>query len=564
MARIGAACYGCGGAIGLFASFVMSDHRPLGAIRALSACAVLLGAGVALVGVRLPRWAAFALTQAAVPLIAAAIWVQRARPEGAAGAPLLLLVSLFTFTFFDRAAWLVSSVLVVGTLLVARLDWHALPWVTVVMQAGLNLLVGVVVGWLVRAAAAAETDPLTGLVNARGFQRALTAALERPDGQPVTVAFLDLDGFTALNQQRGRAGGERLLATLGRTWAACAADTGAVISRPGGDEFAVILRHGDATAMATLLQRLRAAAPEGARFSAGVTVSTPADTALLVAGRADAALHRAKRDGAGQTVFDEDVSCGDVYALTEGLAAGEFSVAYQPVVDPRTYRLTGAEALLRWARPGRGPVPPDQFIPVAERSGFILTLGGWVLDQACREAASWPAEAAARIAVNVSGAELNQPDYCGQVQRTLLAAGLPADRLVLEVTESTFEAESPLALETLRQLRKTGVKIAIDDFGTGYSSLSRVQQLPADILKIDRSFLSPARSAAQPAPIVAAVTALAHTLGLQVVAEGVETGQHAELLAQYGCDEGQGWYFGRPAGPQALRAQFALQPLPER
>jgi diguanylate cyclase (GGDEF)-like protein len=440
-----------------------------------------------------------------------------------------------------------------------------LPWTAVIAMSAQNVIIAVILGWLVRAAARAETDDLTGLPDRRGFERALSFALDRVTrtDRPLSLAFLDLDDFTALNEHQGNAAGDQLLHGVAQEWSALAgADV--LLARYRGDRFAMLLpaSTGEATA---LLERFRAEGRTAVQFSAGIAGRRPDDTPAALSGRAEAALDEARRAG-GERVFCSADAAADTWTeMAAALTAGEFTVAYQPIVDLPAGQVTGAEALLRWNRPGHGSVPPDDFIPQAERSGFITELGRFVLESACREAATWSREVPAKITVNVSGRELHQPGYYEQVTTTLILTGLPPERLVLEVTESMLEADSPVALATLRRLRALGIRIAVDDFGTGWSSLSRLDHLPADILKIDRSFVAAIPPDATSAPLVAAITALAMALGLRTVAEGIEEPHQAKLLARHGCDEGQGWLYGRPGDGalirEALRQRAGAGPI---
>ncbi|TQS39587.1 putative bifunctional diguanylate cyclase/phosphodiesterase, partial [Cryptosporangium phraense] len=323
-----------------------------------------------------------------------------------------------------------------------------------------------------------------------------------------------------------------------------------VVARTGGDRFALVVPASAADTLA-LLERFRA--DDRTPFSAGVAGWRPGDTPATLCGRADAALDEARRAGGSRIFCSADTAADDWAEMAAALSAGEFTVAYQPITDLSSGAVTGAEALIRWTRPGRGPVPPIDFIPRAERSGFIVELGRFVLETACREAATWTRAVPAKVTVNVSGRELHRHDYYEQVTEVLIATGLPPERLVLEVTESMLEADSPVALTTLHRLRALGIRIAIDDFGTGWSSLSRLDHLPADILKIDRSFVAAIPPEATSAPLIAAITALAAALGLRTVGEGVEEVHQAALLARHGCDEGQGWLHGRPGDGAIIR-----------
>ena len=552
MASIAGASYLVGGVIGLLSAF-LGDGDDWVVVLAL-AVIVCGGAlvGAAIVELHLPQALFYALTLGAIAVLAAGVHAERGRLLAMALASLLILVTIFAFAFFPWASATVVEVLVVAVLLAAAGWWHAVPPMASMAMAGQNVILAVILGWLVRAAARAETDVLTGLPDRRGFERAFPAALDRAERarRPLTVAFLELDDLPIVNAQQGPAAGDRLLLAAAEEWAQRMGPD-SLLARYGGNRFA-LLAPATATETVALLERF----PGGIAFSAGLAARRTDDDPEALVARAGAALDEARQAG-GQRVFcSPDAAVDSWTEMASALAAGEFSVAYQPIVDLRSGRVTGAEALLRWDRPGAGPVPPTSFIPQAESSGFIIELGRFVLEQACREAAGWTRDAPTKIAVNVSGRELYRPDYYAQVTEVLFESGLPAGRLVLEVTESMLEADSPRALATLRRLRALGIRIAIDDFGTGYSSLGRLDRLPADILKIDRSFVTKIGAAAPDggdAPLITAIVALAAALGLRTVAEGVEDVHQAAVLAHHGCDEGQGWLFGRPGDAAAVR-----------
>ncbi|GAA0224974.1 bifunctional diguanylate cyclase/phosphodiesterase [Cryptosporangium japonicum] len=565
MARTAGACYVTGGVIGLVSHWAArydwggTDRSGTTWVLGLSVAALLAGIALALAGGRLPQWSFYAISHVSASVLTVEVWLLRGRPETIAIASMFVIVVMYTSFFFEWAAAALATAHVLGAIVVAKLWWDAIPWVGVVALIGLSVLVAGITVALIRAAADADVDGLTGLPNRRGFDRLLQTALtdaERGSGQ-LSVAILDLDGFTATNDQQGRAEGDKRLQTFARDWVAQAGED-AVMARHGADEFAIVWPGATSGRLSAQLDAFRAAHPE---FSAGVAVWQTGDTPSLLASRAEIALYEAKSSGGGRTFSSNDAGGESWMLLSSALTNNEFKVAYQPIVNGATGLVTGAEALLRWNRPGKGPVSPAEFIPIAESSGFISKLDHWVLETACREAAAWPRAVPAKVTVNVSGRELHQPDYYQQVVDVLIRTGLPAQRLVLEVTESTMEADSPVALDALRRLRADGVRIAIDDFGTGYSSLSRLHHLPADILKIDRSFVSTIQPQDNGAPLIAAITGLAHALGLTTVAEGVEQQYQADVLRHHGCDENQGWLHGRPDDPELIHAALAQQAL---
>ncbi|MFG1921674.1 putative bifunctional diguanylate cyclase/phosphodiesterase [Cryptosporangium sp. NPDC048952] len=552
MAAIAGATYLVGGVIGLLSALLQQDADGDGYVLAISVVAIALGLGLAFVavrGIRLREPLYYLLTLVPIGVITVGIRAERGSILAMALASLLILVTIFAFAFFTWVAAWSLEILSVGALIGAKIAWDAVPWMAAVAMSVQNVILAVILGWLVRAAARAETDDLTGLPDRRGFERAMVAALDRAarSDRPLSLAFLDLDDFSAFNEQRGNAAGDQLLHLVAQEWSALIGPD-AVLARYGGDRFAVLIPASVSQA-SELLERFPRT------FSAGIAGRCLDDTPVTLSGRAEAALDEARRGG-GQRIYCSADGAADSWAeMAAAMDAGEFSVAYQPIVDIHSGRVTGAEALLRWTRAGSGPVSPADFIPTAERSGFVAELGRFVLEAACREAATWAAPS--KITVNVSGRELHQPDYYDQVAATLIATGLPPQRLVLEVTESMLEADSPVALTALHRLRALGIRIAVDDFGTGWSSLSRLDRLPADILKIDQSFVAAIPPDATSAPLIAAITALAMALGLRTVAEGIEEPHQATVLAQHGCDEGQGWLYGRPGDPAAIREALA-------
>jgi diguanylate cyclase (GGDEF)-like protein len=430
----------------------------------------------------------------------------------------------------------------------------------------------------------AAHDPLTDLPN-RTQARALTvSALHRGRraGTMTGLLFVDLDGFKAVNDRHGHASGDTVLRVIAdrlRT----TLRPGDVVCRLGGDEFVVLVEGVTAERdLVELAERLIGAVSRpirrsgtelrvGASVGIALTQDAGIDADALFA-EADAAVYRAKERGRGRVeLFDEalraQLSAHSEMetALSAGLAAGEFEVHYQPVVTLASGRLDGFEALVRWNRPGLGPVPPNEFIPVAESSALICDLDRWVLHEATRQVAEWrasdPAAAGLTVAVNVSGRHLADPRVVRDVTDALLASGLPPQLLVVEVTETVLVNE-PAAYGHLVALRDLGVAVAIDDFGTGYTSIGQLAGMPVDTLKIDRSFISSGTSGH--AELVALMIRAAHTFGLTVVAEGVEEDAQLEWLRGQRCDYAQGFLLSRPLPADAAGAvlQELLAPVP--
>ncbi len=422
----------------------------------------------------------------------------------------------------------------------------------------------------------ATHDPLTGLANRTLFHARLTEALRHAGPRPESVAllFLDLDNFKAINDSLGHAAGDRALAVVGARLLA-AVRTGDLVARFGGDEFAALLADlPDVQEASAVARRLATSmrAPivvEGHELaismSIGIAVATAATTLDDLLRDADTALYRAKAAGKGRHVTFSTSMRADVThrlaletALRHALERQEFVLHYQPKIMPTTNEIVGVEGLVRWAHPERGIVLPEEFIPVLEETGMILPLDAWVLAEAARQGQVWqaryPHDPPLLICVNLSARQFRHPDLFAQVTQVLHETGLAPGSLGLELTESLLMETGAATLATLHGLRGLGVQLAIDDFGTGYSSLRYLQHFPVNALKIDRSFVTDLGSDRHAHGIVQAIVTLAHTLGLEVVAEGVETaGQLAQVRA-LGCDLVQGYYFARPQPADALTA----------
>jgi diguanylate cyclase (GGDEF)-like protein len=416
----------------------------------------------------------------------------------------------------------------------------------VAMVVGLS----VVTRGLVLRASSANRDPLTRLTNRRGFDRALhelVRAVSRT-GEPMSAALLDLDHFKAINDTQGHDAGDRVLRQVAKVWGRALPPT-AVLARHGGDEFALLLPGMPGSDALELVCRVSKTHPE-IGMSCGVAEHQPGESAAQLMRRADLALYTAKAAGRGRCELGAGPASSDLVAdLTAALDAGDVTVHFQPILDMRADEVVGVEALARWTHPQRGPVSPAEFIAVAEQHGLMPRLGEHVLRSAFGQLAELHATTGRRLrlGVNVSGRELSDPTYPERVRAALAETGWRADETVLEVTESLVEAESSTALDALHELRASGLGIAIDDFGTGYSSLSRLDTLPSAILKLDSSFIATITSSPRRATMLRSIVGMAHVLGLDVVAEGVETAEQDAQLRSIGCRFGQGWLYGRPA-----------------
>ena len=422
-----------------------------------------------------------------------------------------------------------------------------------------------------RIAQLARFDPLTGLANRALFREALEDALARAarTGKSCALLFIDLDRFKAVNDTLGHGAGDRLLReTAGRLRDAIGG--GATIARLGGDEFAVMLpdassRRADAIAAAIVARLAQPFDLDGHAATVGASVGYalgPGDGASVetLLKSADLALYEVKTNGRGAACryqpairerADERRSLEDDLALA--LARGELSLAFQPVVEASDEHIVGFEALLRWTHPVRGNIPPVTFIPIAEATGLIIPIGEWVIETACAWAARWPAHI--RVAVNLSPAQIEDPQLIATVQAALARNGLDPDRLELEITESLFLNEKPATLSTLAALRGLGISFALDDFGTGYSSLGYLQKASFSRIKIDRSFVSRAtQPGSEAAAIIQAIVSLAHSLDMVTIAEGTETREEFERCRSLGCEQVQGYLFGKPMPPEEATA----------
>ncbi|MEU0560193.1 EAL domain-containing protein [Dactylosporangium sp. NPDC006015] len=423
----------------------------------------------------------------------------------------------------------------------------------------------------------ATHDALTQLPNRALFNDRLAAALSSTTGHGVSVALVDLDDFKTVNDTLGHAAGDALLLAVARRLVA-AVRPGDVVARLGGDEFVVILDDVTPAVAEQVAQRMIAALGEPVvadghellvRASIGIAGGRPGDDAGELLRRADIAMYAAKHGGGSNCLPYTDGMAGAVAGsaalgaqLRQAVDNGELFVEYQPIVSLDSGRMTAVEALVRWAHPTRGTLPPAEFIPVAERTGLIVAVGDLVLREACRQLASWSAEhgplAPAAVNVNVSARQLAEASFTDRVAAVLADTGLAPHRLTLEITESTAVALGD-AVTHLEALRRMGVRVALDDFGTDQSSLTLLQNLPVDEIKLDRSFVqrsAPGRAGAMPA----AVLALARVVGLDVVAEGIEVPEQARRLAALGYRTAQGYHFARPMPADAVDRLLTAAP----
>ncbi len=419
------------------------------------------------------------------------------------------------------------------------------------------------------------SDALTGLPNRTLFADRVAHAAARAarEGTSLAVVIADVDRFQDVNETFGHAIGDALVRALAERLSATVRSDD-TLARLGGDEFGVLCEvvGGEAGAVKAVTRMLRAfeqPVEAGGRVlhvaaSLGVALSGGAGaTAEALLRDADLAMHRAKeRPGSAYELFDRGMRRRVVErlelerGLRRALERDEFVLHYQPLVSLQQRRIAGVEALVRWQHPERGMVPPNEFIPVAEETGLVVGLGRWVLEEACRAAARWPGY----VSVNLSSRQLAAPGLAEDISRALRQSGVAPERLALELTESVLMEETE-ALETLRAL---GVRVMLDDFGTGYSSLDYVRRFPPDAIKIDRAFIAPVADDEGARHIVQAIVGMAAGLGVEVIAEGVETLAQAAALAALGCDLAQGFGLARPAAAEAVEPLLRDGLPPER
>jgi len=441
---------------------------------------------------------------------------------------------------------------------------------------------GVGVGWAVRGRTRQPrpekpqakttndaTDGVTGLMTREAFETALAHALdtERGDGRNGALLYAGLDGFRLVNEGHGHAQGDKVLAVAaGQLRAACGARV--PMCRMAGDEFAIWL-NADAQTCELIARKVAEklaggieldAQRYGAGISVGVALFPKHGSSAQLIQRAAAAMRSVKRSGGGtHALFDPRVETEQreeiriAQDLRQAIARKELELVYQPKIEATSLQVTAVEALLRWKHPTLGMVSPARFIPIAEKHGLIEAIGNWVLESALAQAAKWrKAGLNMRVAINVSGFQMRQDDFARRLETGLRSHSLQPSRFTCEITESVAMEDTQVTRRALARLGKLGVHVSIDDFGTGHSSLATLRRLPAQELKIDRAFVVDMVNDHDAKAIVEAVLTMARTLGLRVVAEGVETPAQRDLLVQMGCDELQGYLFAKPMSARAI------------
>ncbi|MBO9125757.1 MULTISPECIES: bifunctional diguanylate cyclase/phosphodiesterase [unclassified Rhizobium] len=442
---------------------------------------------------------------------------------------------------------------------------------------GLFFVVLLIIGWLagrrlkseeIIAREDALRDRLSGLLNRDGLRVSVDAmvTLARQSQDNVQLLYLDLDGFKEVNDSYGHGTGDQLIRAVAAGLKVLIPD-GAVLARIGGDEFAIVFasQQGDAAALqlsehildflAEPLEIGRRVVVIGASIGIAVSPAGSVDREELVR-RADLAMYKAKEAGrARMTLYDPamDADREERNALEldlrQAIEGGDLTLAYQPLIGADSNDMVGVEALVRWNRPGHGPVSPDVFIPVAETSGLIEALGLFVLRKACETAKQWPE---LRIAVNVSPGQFRNPAFTDYVRYVLRQTEIEAKRVTLEVTEGYMIQNPKRTRQAIEQLKTLGVKIALDDFGSGFSSIGYLRQFGFDRIKIDRSLIMDIEHSESQREMLKATVALASSLDIPVTAEGIETPEQADIASQFGCDTLQGFYFSKPVSAEDI------------
>jgi diguanylate cyclase (GGDEF)-like protein len=419
---------------------------------------------------------------------------------------------------------------------------------------------------------APTVDSLTQLPTRTYFEDRLAGAAMKADARTSRLAllFIDLDGFKPVNDTYGHSVGDKVLEQVGQRLKSLSRGKD-VVARVGGDEFLLLLTNvvteesvaHVATRLITGLSQAYTVDGREVIISCSVGIALYPDGCAhgkLIA-RADAAMYAAKRSGGSTHCFYSPAMDADAERqfdllrdLRKALANKEMELLYQPKIDTKSGKVTGAEALLRWKHPTRGVILPNVFIPIAERFGLVVGIGNWVIEDACRQSRAWRDKGLRmRVAINLSAHQMRQDDIVERITEALNRHKIHPSLLTCEITETAAMEDTKATQETFRRLGELGTHLSIDDFGTGYSSLSYLRKLPAEELKIDRSFIMDLEHSADARAVVDAVIKLAHALGLKVVAEGVENQRQHQILVDMSCDELQGFLFAKPMSARALQ-----------
>ncbi|MDG4665728.1 bifunctional diguanylate cyclase/phosphodiesterase [Mycobacterium sp. 236(2023)] len=548
-ARTAGSCFLFGGVLIALITTLAPAHFDDAALQYTNAAiATSIGLTVLWTGSRVTLWQFHVLVVAASLQITASVL-------GSTGIASVSVATLFVFiacsAFFVAWPTAAAHVAVGVVCCVAALSFRPdVPWFTGVVTAAVTAAIGTLIIILGQSVAKAELDDATGVLNRRGFDRAIAAEIGQAHTEEAgpAVILICVDSYAAIHTEFGDHAGDELMQQLATLWLGVLTPE-QVLARRANDEFIVMLPEATEQEALALTQRLRVGSSQ--EFSAGVSAWDVGESAAHVLKRADIALRRARSVGRNHTMLESAHLPTLAVQLRDALTEESVGVHYQPIVRlAEGYDVVGVEALMRWT-PIFGPdLQAGEVIRVAEDNDLIAALDQYVLRRACLDAL-WMQQKTPQLrlslSVNVSGLELVEKGYVDRVLATLAETGWPATQLVLEVTETVIDVDRPSSILALHELRTHGIRIAIDDFGTGYSSLSRLQKLPTDLLKLDATFIASISSASSSSPpLLHAVAGLADALSLPIVAEGVETAHEANVLRGMGFALAQGFYFGRP------------------
>jgi len=469
------------------------------------------------------------------------------------------LLALIAFAVIPAAQSLIYPILFIPLSLITLALHPGTHPADVAMSSLLMLATGLGLTWFARSALLAETDELTGIHNFAGFEQVLSAAMrDTAPTEPLSLVRLDINEFALVNRREGLEGGDAAMVAF-VTGVSAALPATATMARMEGDAFAILLPSFTSAQARDLLLRVQR---QVAGFSAGISSREGDESQSEFFGRAGKALFEAQRVGRGKIITHGGYYASPA-AVRDGLRNGEFFLQFQPVVDLATGAAIGAEALVRWQHPTRGLVSPAEFIPLCEASGSMEVLGHWVIRESIGKAADWRRlrrwdREPVSVSINASARELASAGYGAYVLAECASTGLPPGLVRIEVTETDFGTDAAAVRDNIRVLRDAGVLISMDDFGTGHSSLSRLTEIDLDVLKIDQSFVA-VIDAGRDSPVADLTIKLAATLGLQVIAEGVETDAQAEWLRERGCPFAQGYLYSRPVASDEFVQRFLVQ-----
>jgi diguanylate cyclase (GGDEF)-like protein len=549
---LGIAQFGFGVPLVLYAGFgIAQNDDPLGVL--LVAGAALLVTGVLTVcfrrRMRVPLRHVALCWMGAMGILCQAVTGDQPITFTFAWSPSLL--ALVAFAVIPAAQSLAYPVVFIPVALITLAVHPGARPADVAMSALLMLATGLGLTWFARSALLAETDELTGIHNFAGFDQVLSAAMrDASPSEPLSLVRLDINEFALVNRQSGLAGGDAAMVAFVNGVRAALPAT-ATMARMEGDAFAILLPAHTSAEAGDVLDHVQR---QVVGFSAGISSREGDESQTEFFGRAGKALFEAQRVGRGKVIIHGGYYASPA-AVRDGLRNNEFFLLFQPVVDLATGVAVGAEALVRWQHPSRGLVPPSEFIPLCEASGSMQVLGRWVVRESVAAAASWRRlrrwdRDPVSVSINASPRELASPGYGLFVLGECADAGLPPD-----LVETDFGSDAIAVRDNIRVLRDAGVLISMDDFGTGHSSLSRLTEIDLDLIKIDQSFVA-VINADGDSPVADLTIKLAASLGLIVIAEGVETEAQAEWLRTRGCRYAQGYLYSRPVPSDEFVARY--------